>query len=379
MTRILHLNHTGAVSGAEHSLLTLMAVLHERHELLLAAPAGDLLSRAADLGVRGVRVRGSSASRRLHPRRTPRAVVQFVRAGVAIRRLARAHEIEVIHANSVRAGLIAAVARCLGGPPFVVHVRDTVRGGGTATFVRAVIARLAAHVVVVSDFVAADWTGDVSRIHNPIDCERFRPDAADGRRWRRQAAIADDAPLLAVVGQITPWKRQLLAVDAVAELRATHPDAQLVIAGEVKFAGLDTTLDNPGYLRQLEARVHERGLGSYVRLLGEREDVPSLLRAADVLLAPAQDEPFGRAVGEALATGTPAVIAARGGTVEFLRDGVDGIVVDEGGDWAGACRRALELAADQGGAAQRRTHACSVLSKDAHAAALEALLGAAAR
>ena len=43
------------------------------------------------------------------------------------------------------------------------------------------------------------------------------------------------------------------------------------------------------------------------------------MRAADVLLAPADGEPFGLAVAEALATGTPAVVPDRGGPGEFVR------------------------------------------------------------
>jgi glycosyltransferase involved in cell wall biosynthesis len=379
--RVLHFNHTGVVSGAEHSLLTLVSVLGDQHELLLAAPDGDLLDRARDLGIRVIAARGSGASWRFHPWRTPVAIIEMLRAGAELRSIARRNAVDVVHANSVRAGLVGSVACALGGPPLVVHIRDRVGSGQLGAIVKGVIARRAGGLIAVSDFVASEWSDVASarsklvRIHNPVDCAAFHPDAADGGAWRESAGIAAGVPVLAVVGQITPWKRQVHALETFNALRSELRRAQLVIAGDVKFATRGTAFDNPGYLRQLKSRIYELGLERDVHLLGERRDVPSIMRAADVLLAPAVDEPFGRAVGEALATGTPAVIASRGGSVEFLRDGFDGVVVetDDHAAWAAACRRSLELRR-QAYDASRREHACRLLSKGEHARAFSRLV-----
>jgi glycosyltransferase involved in cell wall biosynthesis len=376
--RILHLNHTGIVSGAERSLLTLIASLRARHEVVLAAPGGELSEHARTTGVIVVRIRGMSGSLRLHPLRTPRAIAAVFVNGIQVRKLARAERFDVVHANSVRAGLIAAVSRALGGPPFVVHARDVLGPRRAARTIRALLSRGSAGVIAVSDFVASDWSAShvpVERIHNPIDCDEFHPDPADGQAWRAARGLPSSTPLFAVVGQITPWKRQLLAVDAFSELLASEREARLVIAGSVKFATSDTALDNPGYLRRIQERTQELGLATSVMMLGEREDVASIMRAADVLLAPAHDEPFGRAVAESLASGTPVVVAAHGGPAEFVRDGTDGVLVD-GDDplvWARACSRALELAGDEM-AEKRRRHACELLGKENHAAAVSALL-----
>ena len=45
--------------------------------------------------------------------------------------------------------------------------------------------------------------------------------------------------------------------------------------------------------------------------LGEREDVPELMRALDVLLLPSWEEPFGRALIEAMALGVPVLATER--------------------------------------------------------------------
>ena len=385
--RVLHVDHTGLVGGAEHSLLALLDDLRERHDVVLAAPPGPLLERAARIGVATRGLPGSDASWRLHPLRTPAAIAALGGAGVRVRRIARRGGFDVVHANSVRAGLIAVTARLLGGPPVVVHVRDRLGGGWARALVKLVVAAGAARIVVVSRFTAADWeetpvaADKVVQVPNPIDGEAFAPDAADGLAWRAAHGIADDAPLLAVVGQITPWKRQDLALEVAARVRDQLPAVRLVVAGEVKFATPGTTYDNAAYRDGLVRRSDELGLSAAAIFVGERDDVPSLLRAADVLLAPARDEPFGRSVGEALATGTPVVVPACGGPAEIVRNGIDGVVVqrDDPGDWASAAVRALALAADPSGSVARREHACATLSKAGHGRAMESILVRAAR
>lgn len=84
---------------------------------------------------------------------------------------------------------------------------------------------------------------------------------------------------------------------------------------------------NRSYPRRLQEIAGELGLGDAVRFLGEREEVPEILRASDVALLPSWEEPFGRVVVEAMAMGVPVVATAIGGPAEIIRDGVDGVLV----------------------------------------------------
>ena len=64
-----------------------------------------------------------------------------------------------------------------------------------------------------------------------------------------------------------------------------------------------------------------------VHFLGWRDDVASVYRAADVAILPSVNEPFGRAVAEAMAFGIPVAATSVGGTTEILRDGIDGLLI----------------------------------------------------
>ena len=66
-------------------------------------------------------------------------------------------------------------------------------------------------------------------------------------------------------------------------------------------------------MARLRSLVAEAGLQERVSWLGEREDVPELVRALDILLLPSREEPFGRALIEAMALGVPVIATEVGG------------------------------------------------------------------
>jgi glycosyltransferase involved in cell wall biosynthesis len=83
-------------------------------------------------------------------------------------------------------------------------------------------------------------------------------------------------------------------------------------AGEVRLAVVGRGAELPAW----QARVDRAGLASKITFLGFRSDVPELMRAADVLVAPARYEPYGLGVHEALCSGTPAIASACSGVAE---------------------------------------------------------------
>jgi glycosyltransferase involved in cell wall biosynthesis len=165
-------------------------------------------------------------------------------------------------------------------------------------------------------------------VHNAVDVRRFDRARVSGRRMRDQLEIDEDAIVLAVVAQITPWKAQDDAIRIAAGLAERHPSLRLLIVGSPKFSSAATRYDNPSYLRRLEAMVAGRGLEGVVTFLGERNDVPEILGAADLLLAPSWEEPFGRVIIEAMTMGVPVAATSVGGPPEILSDGREGLLLE---------------------------------------------------
>src|SRR6266511_1311662 len=109
--KVLYLNHTSQVSGAEHALLALLARLPDGISPALTCPEGPLADAASELGVPTFSVSGTDASLRFHPVYTPRAVVDMASTALGVRRLAHDFGADLVHANSIRAGMIALLAQ----------------------------------------------------------------------------------------------------------------------------------------------------------------------------------------------------------------------------------------------------------------------------
>ncbi len=330
--RVLYVNHTSDVSGAERSLLDLLRALPPDVEPTVACPAGDLTDRLRRGGFTVVAIGGVDASLRLHPVWTTRAVAGMTRTAVRLRSIARDAGTDLVHANSIRAGLLTTLAARLGGPPTVVHLRDRLPVGRVSSVTMRILARGSAGIVANSAYTLDGIDRFRSRairqvIHSPVDVDRFRPGAIDRAAIRARLDLTDAWPVLGVIGQLTPWKGQDDAIRAAALLRREFPRLRLLLVGSAKFVHAQTRHDNHAYEAGLHRLVDELAMRTHVTFLGEREDIPEILAALDLSLVPSWDEPFGRVVGEALAAGVPAVATSVGGPREIINDGVNGLLL----------------------------------------------------
>jgi len=384
--KVLHVSHTASISGGEHSLLTLLAAMPRDVELGVACPQGPLASAVSKLGLPVHRIPATSATFRLHPLRTPRAAAEIVVAATAVRAIARRQRATVLHANSVRAGLITRLAGALHGPPSVVHVRDILPDSAAAAIVRRALVSDSVELIAISHYVqraVATAGNDAAStvIDNPVDLTRFDADSLDADECRRALGVEGNGPLIGIVGQITPWKGHETAIRAFEQIRFRYPGSKLVIVGEVKFSGPRTSLDNDAFLDGLRHLVRDLDLADDVAFLGERDDIPAVLRSLAVLLVPSIAEPFGRTVAEAMTIGTPVIATSEGGPAELIEHGVSGLLASprDHDAWASAIDRVLvdRLAARRMAEAARRV-ALSRFGADQHVQSVLAVLTSAA-
>jgi glycosyltransferase involved in cell wall biosynthesis len=348
--KILFANHTSAWSGAEVSLMRVVEGLRNDHHVSVACPSGGPLARiVAHAGIPRHPLPTVDASLRLHPVWTPVGLTQLGLGGAALARAARRARADVIHANTTRAGIMGAIARGLGGPPFVVRAHEHLPLTPVGRAARSLIVRTAGAVVAVSDYTADRFNEGLprpvaTRVYNSIDHHRFDPKRVRPARLREDLGLAANAALIGQVAQITPWKGQDTAIRALAELRAGGLDAHLVLVGEVTFGGGAVRYDNRAFLHALERLVEELDVRDSVHFLGQRGDVPEILRALDLTVLPSWDEPFGLVTVESLAVGTPPVVGALGAGPELVEDRVTGRVLPPRRPevWAEAARELLE-------------------------------------
>lgn len=203
--------------------------------------------------------------------------------------------------------------------------------------------RLMDHVVAVSEGQAErvrKWcrvpTERISVIRNSARLAAFAESTP--ARDRLLDVFPRDSRVSRVVvaaGRLSPEKGFAVLIDAAASVLAADAGAGVVIFGE-------------GVLRaELEHLVRARGLGDRVVLPGFRDDLDSLLAAADVVTLPSFTEGLPNVALEASAAGVPVVATAVGGTPEVVADGETGFLVAPGRPEKLAARL-LQLLRDDG-------------------------------
>lgn len=242
-------------------------------------------------------------------------------------RLAAERQAAIVHSNtSVVLGGQAAASRA--GARHVMHVREIYAGAGGRVaesvwpLMRRRIERADA-VVCISRAVAAQFR-DPTVIHDGL---ARAPEPAGRAAARAELGVPQDAFVVALIGRVSDWKGQRELADAIA-----GTDFVALVAGD-PFPG------NEWVERELR-----RAEG--VRLLGFREDVGTVLGAADAVVVPStRPEPLGLVALEAAAAGLPVVASAHGGLAEVVRDGETGLLVPPG-DRAALAAALKRLAGD---------------------------------
>ncbi len=182
-------------------------------------------------------------------------------------------------------------------------------------------------VVAVSDQVAHDLQAigvppeSIKVILNGVDLQEFSPGVSDRQKWQ----LPENVPLALFAGDIRLTRKNL---DTVLQALVQVPDLHLVVAGNT---------EGSPYL-QLAASL---GLCQRVHFLGQRSDVPELMKAVDFLVFPSRYEPFGLVVIEAMASGLPVITASSTGAAALVTP-ESGIVLSNSDD-VEALTQALQL------------------------------------
>ena len=267
----------------------------------------------------------------LAPLADRRAVAQLRRATA---------DADRVHAHGLRAGLVAAAARRLGGrrdQPLVLTLHNALQEGSGPK--QWLLRRAEGLTIRGADLVLA-VSGDLAENARRLGARDVRvapalaPPLAPATRSRAEVraelGIEDGRPLVVAVGRLHPQKAYDVLFDAVGRWTG---DARLPVTPLVAIAG-DGPLET-----ELAARIRDERLP--VRLLGRRADVADLLGAADVCVLPSRWEGSPFTGQEALRSGTPLVATRAGGMPELFGPGASFVPVGDDEALAEALVRVL--------------------------------------
>ncbi|WP_245765513.1 glycosyltransferase family 4 protein [Nonomuraea jiangxiensis] len=342
----------GTTSGGtgRHVRTLVEGLVRRGHQVLVAGPE-SVEEQFGFVGA-GARFVAVAVSDRPHPGRDLRAML-------AIRRLTRGAD--VVHAHGLRAGALAALGRAGGvsaalgmkgvvqaalrmwgavravlgmrgavgaagggsrvggGRVLVVTLHNALTAGGFVGVVYGVLERIVArgadHVLVVSPDLGERMLALGAReVTAAVVGAPVLPPAKRTPQEVRDELAAGERPLLLTIARLAQQKGLETLLDVAAGPWEGHAEPLFVVAGEGPLRGA------------LQARIAAEGLP--VRLLGNRDDIPDLLGAAQALVMPSRWEGQPLTLREALMAGTPAIATEVGGIPEILGDA--GILVRYG-------------------------------------------------
>ncbi|MDB5347143.1 MAG: glycosyltransferase family 1 protein [Schlesneria sp.] len=299
-------------------LACLDSLLQHEPRLEFVAIAPDVGPLAEELTQRGIEVLpwqlGGDPTSRLTREQLQSHLLELVRRASP----------NLLHANSLAMGrLTGSVADRL-AIPMSSHLRDIIHVSATAMADLNHNRRLIAVSQATRDaHVARGMEPDrVVVVRNGIDLEQFKLRSRQG--WlRHELALPDSAVLLATIGQIGLRKGQDILAEAAPAIVRAVPDVHFLILGSRS----STKAESIEFEQAIHRRFAEHGLTSHLHCIGYRDDVATLLTELDLVVHPANQEPYGRVLLEAAASGVPVVATDVGGTAEIVIDGMTGRLV----------------------------------------------------
>lgn len=159
-----------------------------------------------------------------------------------------------------------------------------------------------------------DWKCWV--IYNGVPVQKFNG-WLDPGAVKARYGIGPVDPTVFYCGRLAVQKGPDLLVEAIPGLLRHHRNAKFIIAGEGHMKG------------QLQHRANQLGIGHAIRWRGilPGNELIETYKAADAVVVPSRNEPFGITVLEGWAAGKPVVASQIGGPGEYVWHNVNGLKI----------------------------------------------------
>lgn len=329
MKNILFVHQSAEMYGSDKVLLYLVSGMaaHGLNPIVLLPEEGPLLLELQKCGIETQIVPVTKLDRKtLSPKGLLRLPWSLYKSIVGINRAVAGRKIDLVYSNTL-AVLGAAIWALLLRKPHVWHVHEillspTVVRKGFPCMVRLLADKAICNSTMTSNWLLAEqprlakktvviWNGQGPRPE---------PNMPAAAQVRLQLGIAPDDLVVTLVGRINRWKGQALFIEAADVLRQRgFKNVHFLIVGSA-------VVGQENLVEDLRHKIAQSSVAAHVHILAFTHDVWSVWDASDIAVVPSTEpEPFGMVAIEAMASGKPVVVAAHGGLLDIVEDGVSGL------------------------------------------------------
>ena len=313
--RCLHVIGDLSQGGSEKMLCRLLLNSDRNrfeHQVVTLLQPGPL---ANDLEKAGIRVFSLQMPRKL-------AITTTFQAIVKLAALMAAKKPDLVHAWMYNADILAPLSAWLAGRiPVITSIRHGLSQAdscqirlmaGAAAFASRfnAVRVVACSATTVQNHVKVGFPECIHVIPNGFMLPEKPASRTDAENLARMLGIAGNFPLIGVIGRFTPEKDHQTLVKAAAIVGREFPNARFVLCG----AG--TEAENA----ELSAMIEAAGVGAGFIRLGQRSDLPVIMRGLSFVVSASRAEAFPNVIGEAMAAGVPVVATAAGDSALLVGD-----------------------------------------------------------
>ena len=301
---ILFVSDLAGMGGGEVSLLYIMEYLAQKHSVyLLCRLSGTLVERCEE---KGITVFCYDFKKDL------------VNSFQQFKRIIKENKIDIVHNNELTTAILHGIfLKCIGTDTYNYC---TCHGQWykLKSWKKKLIKNNVRHIFCVSSAVEENLNDqgvcNTSVSYLGIPEEKFIVDSTTVQRIKKEIGVTDRNIVVVTIGRFQKIKGQLKGVHTIKMIHEEFPDVLYYLVGDNIF-GNET---DEQYKKSVQEYIISHHMDEYVKLLGERKDIPAIMACSDYIMITSDNESFGMVAIEAIASGRVLISTPCDGVCEIL-------------------------------------------------------------
>lgn len=325
---ILYIDHYPNIAGGQQSLLTRLKYIdREKFKPVVICPIaqGDFHKKLVELGVITYKIKMNKKIEyegdiHKRPLKLLNSSIYVIKSINKIIKIIEKEQIDIIHPNTFKAGILSIIASKFTNVPVIFHARSS-RYYSSHGWLDDIIFNNSYKIIANSEFTKksfSKWEKKIQIIYSGIDFEEF---SINNKKINSNNIInASDKNIIGFIARISPRKRLEDVLYAAKDIVKLFPNTIFFIVGEYEPGHKD-------YYLNMKKLTKSFGLSKNITFCGYRDDIPSIINLLDILVLPAVNEPLGRVIIESLFMRTPVIGSDSGGIPEIILPNETGLLV----------------------------------------------------
>ncbi len=314
---ILHLYSDENWTGPAESVLNLLKELSKRgHKAFFAGVTkrrGKFLPKIREAGIPVIE--NLNLDKKSHP-------LDYFKNLINLSRILKKERIDIIHTHFRYDHILASFIKRRTLLIRTLHRADLEKVNFQERFM---LRHKTGHIITISKAIKEKVIRNlgieperISTVYGAVDSNKFNPQIS-GNKIREEFKIDKDAPAVGMIAPLQPYRKHLHLLRTIPQVRKEFPKVKFLLIGSIG-----------SYQKVLKEEIEKLRISDSVIFIGYRDgDYSQVLALLDmeVFLVPGSDGSC-RAVLEALAMAKPVVSAKVGPIPEIMKNGREGILIN---------------------------------------------------